>query len=382
MTPVATPAASSLLAPLALWFDAHRRDLPWRAERLDFPHPNPYAVLVSELMLQQTQVATVIPYFTRWMARFPDPQTLAQSSDEDIHRHWQGLGYYRRAAHLKAAANELAQHGWPQDFRGLERLPGVGPYTAAALASIAFLKPEPALDGNAFRVLARLQGLRQDPRTCASELREWLRPALAAHGPSRMTQAIMELGALVCTPSPRCTACPLAQGCAAALEDLTGIIPPPKARATVREISIWLLAIHSTRPDEWLLHPPQARGLLAGLWRWPSIEFTGSREAMAESAAEDTESYGTSFANARAWSPWVQTYTHRREQVHPHMSEIEEKPEPVAGLQWVSSARLCELPMGKRDQRLRALLSQPDAREAESSSFPPLSHIQSTLFLD
>ncbi|HNX95877.1 MAG TPA: hypothetical protein PKL14_12030, partial [Holophaga sp.] len=148
------PDASALLAPLAIWFDAHRRDLPWRAEQLDIPHPDPYAVLVSELMLQQTQVATVIPYFNRWMARFPDPQTLAQASDEDIHRHWQGLGYYRRAAHLKAAAIELAQHGWPQDFRGLERLPGVGPYTAAALASIAFLKPEPALDGNAFRVLA------------------------------------------------------------------------------------------------------------------------------------------------------------------------------------------------------------------------------------
>ena len=163
------PASPDLLAPLAPWFDRVRRDLPWRAGDLDAPHPDPYAVLVSELMLQQTQVATVVPYFTRWMDRFPTPGKLAEAGEDAVHKAWEGLGYYRRARFLKAAAASIAAEGWPGDLDGLAGLPGLGPYTAAAVGSIAFQWPTPALDGNAFRVLARLLLIEGDPKAQAAE---------------------------------------------------------------------------------------------------------------------------------------------------------------------------------------------------------------------
>ena len=206
------PDSALLLAPLAPWFEQVKRRLPWRAEDLDRPH-DPYAVLVSEIMLQQTQVATVIPYFQRWMLRFPDLAALAAAGADEVHGSWAGLGYYRRARNLQLAAGILAREGWPADLEGLLALPGLGPYTAAALAAQAFQWPTPALDGNAFRVTARLLALDGDPRRAAAELRAWLRPALAAHGPSRLTQAIMELGASLCAPQPHCSACPLQSAC-------------------------------------------------------------------------------------------------------------------------------------------------------------------------
>src|SRR5690349_12497143 len=147
------PASADLLAPLASWFEAARRPMPWRAADLDGPHPDPYAVLVSELMLQQTQVATVIPYFERWMGLFPTAAALAVADEDAVDKAWEGLGYYRRCRFLKAASMAVAAKGWPRDLEGLSALPGLGPYTAAAVGSIAFQWPTPALDGNAFRVL-------------------------------------------------------------------------------------------------------------------------------------------------------------------------------------------------------------------------------------
>ena len=123
------PSAVDFLAPLAPWFDGARRELPWRALDLDAPHADPYAVLVSELMLQQTQVATVVPYFLRWLDRFPTPQALAAANEDAVHKAWEGLGYYRRARFLKAAATVVAARGWPTDLAGLTELPGLGPYT-------------------------------------------------------------------------------------------------------------------------------------------------------------------------------------------------------------------------------------------------------------
>ena len=165
------PPSEQLLAALAPWFDAARRDLPWRAADLDARHPDPYAVLVSELMLQQTQVATVIPYFHRWMARWPTAGALAAASEEEVHKAWEGLGYYRRARLLQAAARVVSEQGWREDLQGLKEIPGLGDYTAAAVAAQAFQRPEPALDGNAFRVLARVLGLEGDPKDGAAELR-------------------------------------------------------------------------------------------------------------------------------------------------------------------------------------------------------------------
>jgi len=348
--------AAALLAPLAPWFDAVRRDLPWRAADLDAPHPDPYGVLVSEIMLQQTQVATVIPYFQRWMARFPDAAALAAASEDEVHALWAGLGYYRRARNLQAAARAIAAGGFPRELAGLLELPGLGPYTAAAVAAQAFQAPEPALDGNAFRVTARLLGLREDPRRRAAELRAWLIPALRAHGPSRMTQAIMELGATLCVPAPRCAACPVAAGCEARRLGLQGEIPPAQPRAKVTEVELLLAAIHT--PRGWLLRPPSAKGLLAGLWSWPHapVDPAGAAETPAPFGWEATVLPG-----------WVQVYTHRRETIRPLVARVPALEAP-AGLAWVPEERLPSLPMGRRDQRLRSLLDGPRALLAPAGS--------------
>jgi A/G-specific adenine glycosylase len=339
-----------LLAPLAPWFDANRRAMPWRAEDLDVPHPDPYAVLVSELMLQQTQVATVIPYFERWMARFPTPASLAAADDDALHKAWEGLGYYRRARFVRAAATAVAERGWPQDLQGLLALPGVGPYTGAAVASIAFQWPEPALDGNAFRVLARLLALEGDPSAHAAALREWMRPALSAHGPSRLTQGLMELGATLCSPrTPRCEACPLAAHCRAKAGDLQALIPPPKVRAAPKEQALWLLAVEAE--GGWLVKPPGRSGLLAGLWSWPQLPVDGL-------AADPGIPYGVSL---RAFPHWTQVYTHRRERVSPLHIALARRPQPPDGFAWVTPEELQSIPMGKRDLRLREYLAQNQA---------------------
>lgn len=339
------PSSPDLLAPLAPWFDSARRDMPWRARDLDSPHPDPYAVLVSELMLQQTQVATVIPYFAKWMAAFPTADDLAAAAEDTVHKAWEGLGYYRRARFLRAAAGTVAAEGWPVDLDGLARLPGLGPYTAAALGAIAFQWPTPALDGNAFRVLARLLLVEGDPKIRARELRTWLAPGLAAHGPSRLTQALMELGATCCAPTPDCSRCPLAARCGAALAGRAGEIPPPVRRRAPKRTALWLVALEAQ--GRFLLHAPAGRGLLAGLWRWPAL---------------DLEAFPSSPQGPvpwSAWPGWTQVYTHRREAVTPLRVRIPAAFAPGSGFQWVAEPALEALPMGRRDQRLRTLLATP-----------------------
>jgi A/G-specific adenine glycosylase len=341
------PPSPELLAPLAPWFDRVRRDLPWRATDLDALHPDPYAVLVSELMLQQTQVATVIPYFTRWLEEFPDPRALAEAQEDTVHKAWEGLGYYRRARHLKAAAAMVAAEDWPADLEGLTGLPGLGPYTAAALGAIAFQWPTPALDGNAFRVLARLLLIEGDPKLLAADLRTWLVPALEAHGPSRMTQALMESGATVCAPMPTCAACPLSDHCAARLAGRIRDIPPVAKRAKPKESSLWLLALEAE--EHFLLRPPAAKGLLAGLWRWPTFD----------QAALPPQPAAHSPQPIRAWPGWTQVYTHRREAVSPLHLLLTMRFVPAEALTWVPRSELRGLPLGKRDQRLLDLLETP-----------------------
>ncbi len=342
------PSSVALLAPLAPWFDRVRRDLPWRAVDLDVPHPDPYAVLVSELMLQQTQVATVVPYFARWMERFPTAQILAAADEDSVHKAWEGLGYYRRARFLKATAGSVVAEGWPNDLDGLTGLPGLGPYTAAAMGSIAFQWPTPALDGNAFRVLARLLLIEGDPKTRAAALRTWLAAALETHGPSRMTQALMELGATACLPSPSCGGCPLSEPCAARRAGRTGDIPPVAKRAKPKASALWLVAFEAE--GHFLLHAPAARGLLAGLWRWPALE--------ASQATLQNHPLGPQ-PNLSAWPGWTQIYTHRRETVRPLRVRLEARFPPLEGQRWISRDDLGNLPLGKRDQRLRDLLDGP-----------------------
>lgn len=205
----------AMRAALLAFFDAHARDLPWRRTR------DPYAIWVSEVMLQQTRVETVIPYFTRFMADFPTVHALADAPLDAVLERWAGLGYYRRARRLHEAARTLGErHGGvvPSDRADLEALPGVGAYTAGAIASIAFGRPEAVVDGNVERVISRAFALEGNPRTADGRRRVWQLAAGFADcaRPGAVNQALMELGALVCTPTaPCCPRCPLQAACAA-----------------------------------------------------------------------------------------------------------------------------------------------------------------------
>ena len=219
---------------LLRWFEAHRRDLPWRRTR------DPYAVWISEIMCQQTRVATVIPYFERWMHAFPTVQSLAAASEDAVFRLWQGLGYYSRANNLRRAAKVVTEvHGgqFPRSKAELQKLPGIGPYTAAAIASIVFGEHVGVVDGNVLRVLARYYGIDDDIRLAKNTRQFWaLADAVVADvTPGDANQALMELGSLVCTPrNPSCASCPASPGCHAfrtdSQHDFPVKSPKPKPR--------------------------------------------------------------------------------------------------------------------------------------------------------
>ncbi|HWA82948.1 MAG TPA: A/G-specific adenine glycosylase [Fimbriimonadaceae bacterium] len=205
---------------LLAWYDAHKRDLPWRRSR------DPYAIWVSEVMLQQTQVATVIPYFERWMRRFPTIKALAEASEPDVLSIWQGLGYYRRCRLLLEGAKWAVEHGLPQTAAAWIKAPGVGRYTAAAIASISQGEPVAVVDGNVERVFARIDGCELSGSALTRAAWKWAELQIPTDRPGDWNQTMMELGATVCKPrEPACNACPLAAGCFARREDAQGRLP-------------------------------------------------------------------------------------------------------------------------------------------------------------
>jgi A/G-specific adenine glycosylase len=257
---------------LLRWYRRHRRDLPWRRG------PDPYRILVSEVMLQQTTVDTAAPYFERFLAAFPDVRALAAAPDEKVLALWSGLGYYRRARNLAAAARIIVRdHAGivPRDLDALRALPGVGPYTAAAVSAIAHGRPEVALDGNLRRVLARLAACRGDPRARRGEeavLGEG-RALVAAADPSSVNQALMDLGAMVCLPrAPRCPSCPLARFCRARALGIQAAIPPHRRPA--RSVSVDLAA-GVVRLDGRILLVRRAGDLMRGMWEVPMAAVAG-----------------------------------------------------------------------------------------------------------
>ena len=274
------PAALSALAfarALLAWYDREKRDLPWRRE------PSAYRTLVSELMLQQTVVATVVPYFERFMARFPTLRALAAAREDEVLTLWSGLGYYSRARHLHRTA-QLVVHEWggalPSNKEELRELPGVGAYTAAAVAAIAFSRRTLPVDGNVARVLARILGERQpiDRPAVRAGLRARGQPLVPARRPGDFAQAMMELGALCCLPrDPHCPQCPVARFCCARAERATGSIPARTKRPARRRIQLACVAVE--RQGRLLLVCRPAGTLLAGTWVLPLQEMRKGESA-------------------------------------------------------------------------------------------------------
>jgi len=252
---------------LLAWFRRHRRPLPWRASR------DPYPIWVSEVMLQQTQVATVIPYFKRFMQSFPTLPVLARATEQEVLRHWEGLGYYRRARDLHRSARLLlTEHRgrFPREPALLRGLPGFGRYTVAAVLSQAFDVRLPILEANSRRVLCRLFGARGDPRTTPVEKRLWryAEELLPARHVGDFNQALMELGALVCTPAqPRCERCPLRAHCAAHRMGLVDKIPSRVRTPRIENLAD--VAIVVRRGRRVLLVQRPDTGRWAGLWEFP-----------------------------------------------------------------------------------------------------------------
>jgi len=279
----ADPGAPWLVTRLLAWYDRNRRELPWRGVR------DPYAVWVSEVMLQQTQVSTVLGYYAAWMRRFPSVRALAQAREADVLHAWQGLGYYSRARRLQAGARAVVErHGGrlPADRASLLALPGIGEYSAGAIASIAFGAREPLVDGNVVRVLTRRFGLRGDPGKGPLKRRLWeLAGTLVPdERPGDFNQALMELGATVCTPrAPNCKNCPWSEGCEAKRQDLVAVLPeiPPRAPPTRVRVA---LAVVRDRGRVLVVETPGDAPRWAGLWTFPHVEV-GAKESV-EAAAE------------------------------------------------------------------------------------------------
>jgi A/G-specific adenine glycosylase len=359
------------------FFQQQQRDLPWRDAPLR-DTPTPYGILVSEIMLQQTRVETVVPYYLRWMKRFPDPETLAAADEEEVLRMWQGLGYYSRARNLLKAVREVVTlHGGelPRERAELEGLPGVGPYTAGALASIAFGEPEPAVDGNVRRVLARLM---DEPAPTPGTLERWARGLVDPHRPGDFNQALMELGAMVCTPrSPSCRRCPVSSHCEALARGTVEERPAPKLRRAIPRFVEAVAVVVRTptgerKEAEVLLRRRPTTGLLARMWGCPGREVVDGadpariawelvRELLVGDVTGGTDDGGSPTGESLwqeegADSPLGQSelpsvehvFSHRKVTYRPYRFLVEASDTPLRecpDLRWVSFGELGRVPL-------------------------------------
>jgi A/G-specific adenine glycosylase len=350
---------------LLKWYERNARRLPWRGV------DDPYAVWVSEVMLQQTRVETVIPYYQRWMARFPDLRSLAAASEQDVLREWEGLGYYSRARQMVKVARQLVKDNHarlPRDPRELEKLPGVGRYTAGAIASIAFGADTPALDGNIKRVLARVFDIDQpvDETRIIKQLWMLAEELLPRGRAGEYNQAMMDLGATICLArNPLCGKCPLEVICQARRNGTQSQRPVRKVRKAIPHYVVAAAVIW--RGGKVLIARRPSKGLLGGLWEYPggkqqageNLPETLQRE-LAEELAAQVE-VGSSVGIYR------HAYTHFRLTLHAFSCKLtgpEPQPLEASQLAWVTPADLGSYPMGNIDRRISDDLIQLEMKVA------------------
>ena len=344
---------------LLRWYAANHRELPWRvtvdmSENAIAPAAiDPYHVLVSELMLQQTQVATVIPYFKRFIGRFPTVGDLADADEQDVLRLWQGLGYYSRARNLKKAAEMIVrafEGAMPHDVESLLRLPGVGRYTAGAIASLAFEQRAPILDGNVMRVLCRLDCIKSDPRERSTREALWAR-AEAILPPQQLgnfNSSLMELGATICTPrSPKCLFCPVKDHCEAFSKGIAESIPAPRKAKAMPLLKRSTFCIrHGKR---WLLEQRPSTGRWAGMWQFITVETTPLVPAT---------SPGIPVLDAKRIGNVSHALTHRRYEFEVWFATAPSKKLGSAPLtrRWLTFEDISKVPLPRPHVKIQAML--------------------------
>jgi A/G-specific adenine glycosylase len=338
------------------WYDRNGRDLPWRrrgksnAKALD-----PYAVLVSEFMLQQTQVSTVIPYFHEFMRRFPTVRALAAKSEQNVLRAWQGLGYYSRARNLREAAARIVT-----DFAGkvpgtveqLQILPGIGRYTAGAIASLAYGARAPILDGNVSRVLCRLNLIRRDPRESGVKEMLWklAEEILPKARVGDFNSALMDLGATVCTPrAPKCAVCPVKGFCRAEAAGAAERIPRPRAVKATPVVVRWTFCI--ANKSRWLIEQRPVPGRWAGLWQFVTVEGEGGRPDL----RRVSERLGFQITDLKALGRVRHALSHRR-----YIFEVFRGRAAGGGdwgaRKWVRTGELSRYPLPRVHEKIAAML--------------------------
>jgi A/G-specific adenine glycosylase len=340
---------------LLAWYDRNRRELPWRAapgERAD-----PYRVWLSEVMLQQTRVEAVRPYFQRWLERFPTLAALAAADHDEVMKAWEGLGYYSRARNLHRAVREVEQHYGgrvPDDPAAFRALPGVGRYTAGAVMSIAFDREEPVVDGNVRRVLARWQNLPEP-----SDAALWAAAAELVCGerPGDLNQALMELGATVCTPrSPRCGSCPVSHECAAFAAGTQEQVPSPRTARPLPHEQVASAVVW--RGSEVLLARRPPTGRLGGLWEFPGAVVREGEGTGAAAARAAREGVGAEIEVGDEIGAVDHVFTHVRvtyTAVRCTLLAGELRPLLYERLRWLPLERLGEVALPRAQQRLAAL---------------------------
>jgi len=350
----------SLAEPLLNWYKDNARRLPWR------DHLDPYVTWISEIMLQQTRVETVIPYFNRWMKRFPTLKSVAKASQQEVLAIWEGLGYYSRARNLHRAAQIVVEEfggELPQNVKRLRDLPGIGRYTAGAIASIAFGMDEPTLDGNIRRVLARVSNLRIPARSHEGEKRLWEMGAahLPAGQAAEYNQALMDLGAVICTPRhPQCAQCPLNDICTAFAYSMQTELPVKLAKSPIPHHIVTAAIIQ--QDGQVLIAQRPAQGLLGGMWEFPGGKVKPGEALETCIKREILEELGIGIEVAEAFGVYQHAYTHLRITLHAFLCGLNGgEPRNLfhPTIAWIDPTALVDYPMGKIDRQIANTLINP-----------------------
>jgi len=350
---------------LLRWYQRHARPLPWRQDQ------DPYHIWVAEIMLQQTRVNTVIPYYQRWMKRFPTLAALARSTQDEVLRAWEGMGYYSRARNLYRAAQIIHDYHHaviPRQVAELIKLPGIGRNTAGAIASMAYNQPVPILDGNIKRVLARLIEYDQPVNQTKAEAELWqsITSLLPSNKVGKFNQAMMELGQILCLPrSPQCQDCPLKRHCRSYQHKTQDQFPIHITRRDIPHYTVVAAAIWNNKHQVLISRRPEGK-LMAGMWEFPGGKVEGQENLVHALKREIYEELNIKINVSDEFGCFKHAYTHFRVTVHAFHCQMKSgKVTPQEGQQvyWVQLSQLSTYPMGKVDR----LISQEVCRRSGMS---------------